>query len=125
MSATNAPVADPNHQSVLHFEGEGPVHRSIISNKGKLVRDHEGITTVHELAAYVRFLSLTPLSGPLDASMSHFRRFLAFFGRNRTAWIACEEEKGTEVSLGMNWPRSALLTHFTEMPSRNTRRTTS
>lgn len=70
MSATNAPVADPNHQSVLHFEGEGPVHRSIISNKGKLVRDHEGITTVHELAVYVRFRISTRLFGPLEAYSS-------------------------------------------------------
>lgn len=54
--AEEVPV-DPNHQSVLHFAGEGPVHRAVFSHKGKLVRDMNGIETVHELGVYVTFLT--------------------------------------------------------------------
>lgn len=52
----NSFAVDPNNQSILHFEGEGPVHRSALCQNGKLMRDHHGIVTVHELAAYVPFL---------------------------------------------------------------------
>lgn len=55
----NSRVADPDHQSVLHFAGEGPVHRSIISQDGKLVHDFQGMSTIHDLGVYV--LSFTSL----------------------------------------------------------------
>lgn len=45
-------IVDPNHQSVLHFAGEGPVHRSALTQGKGLVADFDGMTTVHELGQF-------------------------------------------------------------------------
>jgi len=43
---------DVNRQSFLHFAGEGPVHRNVLTEGCDLVSNFDGINTVHELGQY-------------------------------------------------------------------------
>lgn len=62
-----APV-DANRQSFLHFAGEGPVHRNVLTEGRDLVSNFAGLNTVHELGQYVflRFYALYLVPHPFE-----------------------------------------------------------
>ena len=71
-------IVDPNHQSVLHFAGEGPVHRSALTQGKGLVADFDGMTTVHELGQYVFLANLAENPIPHPAQKAYGRAFCHF-----------------------------------------------